>query len=81
MDKLAILETLRLWNGILNSEYPSASVGRYSKMLEMCRAELKPKFELYSWEDQLWVMVQEPNPVWYSLLDREQKAAYKLIHD
>jgi hypothetical protein len=81
MDKLAILEQIRIWNMILDSDYPSATVDRFSKLLATCRQELEPKFKLYSWEDQLWIMTQEPNPVIYSLLDSEQKAAYKLIQD
>ena len=81
MDKLAILEQIRIWNIILDSDDPSATVAWVDRLLATCRQELKPKFELYSWEDQLWIMTQVPNPVIYSLLDSEQKAAYKLIQD
>ncbi len=64
------------WRNILDY---SAESSMYEKLVNSQFQEMFDLFKEYTWEEQIQLVAGSHDPIWLSLLDEEQLAAYKIM--
>lgn len=80
--KICVL-TSDTWHQLLadSQDDPQVTVKKYYDLLRSYDAEMRHLFDQVTWEEQIEITIRTQNPVWASMLDSEQLAAYLIMKD